>query len=69
MEQQTICSIKARCADFTVNLRSLQREGTSISYWYVKLPQGMAIGYRRWCDVVSAASEVESTAESKITPP
>jgi next-to-BRCA1 protein 1 len=55
-------------ADFTVNLRTSQREGTSISYWRLKLPNGMAIGHRLWCDVeVSAALEAESTAESEIT--
>lgn len=55
-------------ADFTVDLRTPSREGTSISYWRLKLPNGMAIGHRLWCDVeVSAASEVQSTAESEIT--
>jgi next-to-BRCA1 protein 1 len=55
-------------ADFTVNLRTPDREGTSISYWRLKLPNGMAIGHRLWCDVeVSAALEVESATESQMT--
>jgi next-to-BRCA1 protein 1 len=55
-------------ADFTVNLRTPDREGTSISYWRLKLPNGMAIGHRLWCDVeVSAALGGESTANSEVT--
>lgn len=45
-------------ADFTVNLRSSQREGTAISYWRLKLPNGAPIGHRLWCDI-----QVQATAE------
>lgn len=37
--------------DFSVTLRTPQREGTAISYWRLKLPNGMAIGHRLWCDI------------------
>ncbi|KAJ5162409.1 hypothetical protein N7492_007801 [Penicillium capsulatum] len=43
-------------ADFTVTLRTPQREGTAISYWRLKLPNGIAIGHRLWCDVQVEAS-------------
>lgn len=55
-------------ADFTVTLRTPQREGTAISYWRLKLPNGVAIGHRLWCDVQvrgytsSASSEAEAPA-------
>ncbi|KAJ5885283.1 Zinc finger ZZ-type [Penicillium taxi] len=38
-------------AQFTVSLRAPSREGTAISYWRLKLPTGMPIGHRLWCDV------------------
>ncbi|KAJ5335400.1 hypothetical protein N7452_007803 [Penicillium brevicompactum] len=51
-------------AEFTVNLRTPSREGTAISYWRLKLPNGLAIGHRLWCDVeVQAVSEVEAVSE------
>ncbi|KAJ5624671.1 Zinc finger ZZ-type [Penicillium lagena] len=50
-------------ADFTVTLRTPSREGTVISYWRLKLPNGMAIGHRLWCDVqVQESTEIESVA-------
>lgn len=59
-------------ADFTVTLRTPQREGTAISYWRLKLPNGFAIGHRLWCDVQvrgyasSSSSEAATeTTESK----
>jgi next-to-BRCA1 protein 1 len=51
-------------ADFTVNLRTPSREGTAISYWRLKLPNGLAIGHRLWCDVeVHAVAEVDSPTQ------
>lgn len=38
-------------ADFSVTLRTPRREGTAISYWRLKLPNGIPIGHRLWCDV------------------
>lgn len=57
-------------ADFTVTLRTPEREGTAISYWRLKLPSGVPIGHRLWCDlqVSTAASianpEAEAAAET-----
>ncbi|GLI77099.1 hypothetical protein PoHVEF18_005382 [Penicillium ochrochloron] len=38
-------------AEFTVTLRTPRREGTAISYWRLKLPNGVPIGHRLWCDI------------------
>ena len=38
-------------ADFSVLLRSPSREGSAISYWRLKLPNGMPFGHRLWCDI------------------
>ncbi|CAG8029346.1 unnamed protein product [Penicillium salamii] len=55
-------------ADFSVNLRTPSREGSAISYWRLKLPNGMAIGHRLWCDVeVQAALEAETVVEPELT--
>ncbi|KAJ5965961.1 Zinc finger ZZ-type [Penicillium waksmanii] len=50
-------------ADFSVTLRTPQREGAAISYWRLKLPNGMAIGHRLWCDI-----QVQATRVSAVTP-
>jgi next-to-BRCA1 protein 1 len=38
-------------ANFTVTLKAPSRVGTAISYWRLKLPNGMPFGHRLWCDV------------------
>ncbi|KAF7590793.1 hypothetical protein BBP40_002361 [Aspergillus hancockii] len=38
-------------ADFTVTLKTPSRLGSAISYWRLKLPNGMPFGHRLWCDV------------------
>lgn len=38
-------------ADFTVTLKAPGRVGTAISYWRLKLSNGMPFGHRLWCDV------------------
>ncbi|KAJ5692117.1 Zinc finger ZZ-type [Penicillium macrosclerotiorum] len=38
-------------ADFSVTLRAPNRRGNAISYWRLKLPNGLAIGHRLWCDI------------------
>lgn len=43
-------------ADFSVTLRTPGREGAAISYWRLKLPNGLAIGHRLWCDVQVSSS-------------
>ncbi|KAJ5119606.1 Zinc finger ZZ-type [Penicillium atrosanguineum] len=57
-------------ADFTVTLRTSSREGTAISYWRLKLPNGEAIGHRLWCDiqVQAAISSSSSDVETEPTP-
>ncbi|KAJ5594511.1 Zinc finger ZZ-type [Penicillium hispanicum] len=52
-------------ADFTVTLRTPRREGTVISYWRLKLPNGVPIGHRLWCDVQvqTVASPTIATAK------
>ncbi|BDD63270.1 hypothetical protein MAP00_008184 [Monascus purpureus] len=45
-------------ADFTVTLKTPNREGIAISYWRLKLPDSTPFGDRLWCDVqVRADSE------------
>ncbi|KAJ5114630.1 Zinc finger ZZ-type [Penicillium alfredii] len=53
-------------ADFTVTLRTPRRAGAAISYWRLKLPNGMPIGHRLWCDV--RVQDVPSPAVSEPTP-
>ncbi|KAJ5469487.1 hypothetical protein N7539_009105 [Penicillium diatomitis] len=50
-----------QCADFSVTLCTPQREGTAISYWRMKLPNGVPIGHRLWCDV-----QVQATTSSSL---
>lgn len=38
-------------ADFSVTLRTPRREGAAISYWRLKLPNGVPVGHRLWCDI------------------
>ncbi|KAJ5767962.1 Zinc finger ZZ-type [Penicillium manginii] len=49
--------------DFSVTLRTPQREGTAISYWRLNLPNGMAIGHRLWCDI-----QVQATCVPAVVP-
>ena len=51
-------------ANFTVNLRTPHREGTAISYWRLKLPDGTPIGHRLWCDIQVQANEPAEAPES-----
>lgn len=52
-------------ADFTVALKAPTREGTTISYWRLKLANGMPFGHRLWCDIQVRADPAETTdAES-----
>ncbi|PIG86025.1 hypothetical protein AARAC_008811 [Aspergillus arachidicola] len=38
-------------AEFTVTLKAPSRVGTAISYWRLKLPNGMPFGHRLWCEI------------------
>ncbi|KAJ5116458.1 hypothetical protein N7456_000806 [Penicillium angulare] len=59
-------------AEFSVKLRTPAREGTAISYWRLKLPNGTPIGHRLWCDVQVQAitytepAEVEDSAKPEF---
>jgi len=46
-------------ADFTVVLKTPQREGKAISYWRLKTPEGIPFGHKLWCDVVVTPVKVE----------
>ncbi|KAL9105075.1 MAG: hypothetical protein Q9163_000088 [Psora crenata] len=37
--------------DFTVTMRTAEREGKAISYWRLKTADGTPFGHRVWCDV------------------
>ena len=50
-------------ADFSVNLRTPRREGTAISYWRLKLPNGAPIGHRLWCDIQVQATPFHGPSE------
>lgn len=53
-------------ADFTVTLKTPDREGTAISYWRLKLPNGLPFGDRLWCDVqVRTGTEPVEKKEDK----
>ncbi|KAJ5110778.1 Zinc finger ZZ-type [Penicillium argentinense] len=64
--------------DFSVTLRTPRREGTAISYWRLKLPNGVPIGHRLWCDiqvqgvrspaVSTEVAEKEDSTKSTATP-
>ncbi|KAA8645488.1 hypothetical protein EYZ11_009114 [Aspergillus tanneri] len=50
-------------ADFTVTLKAPSRVGTAISYWRLKLSNGMPFGHRLWCDI-----QVQDGATSSSDP-
>ncbi|RAL06884.1 ZZ type zinc finger domain protein [Aspergillus homomorphus CBS 101889] len=51
-------------ADFTVTLKTPSRPGTAISYWRLKLPNGMPFGHRLWCDIQVREPTPETEAPS-----
>lgn len=54
--------LPGQSADFTVTLKTPQREGTAISYWRLKLPDGMPFGHKLWCDIQVRADAPEPAA-------
>lgn len=57
-------------ADFTVKLRTPQREGKAISYWRLKTAEGVAFGHKLWCDVnVVLERASDTTIESEVETP
>lgn len=58
-----------KSADFTVTLKAPEREGTSISYWRLKLPDGTPFGHKLWCDIqVCADTGAPETEMQQETP-
>ncbi|KAH2977152.1 hypothetical protein KXW58_006055 [Aspergillus fumigatus] len=60
-------------ADFTVSLKAPSRVGTAISYWRLKLANGMPFGHRLWCDVqvrdsMAASTKLEPVGEAPRAP-
>jgi next-to-BRCA1 protein 1 len=61
---------------FSVTMKAPAREGTAISYWRLKAPNGMPFGHKLWCHVVvkkaaptSPDSEIlikETTKDAKV---
>jgi next-to-BRCA1 protein 1 len=60
-------------ADFTVTLKAPSRVGTAISYWRLKLANGMPFGHRLWCDIqvhdyMAASTKLEPVEEAPRVP-
>ena len=55
--------------DFTVKMRTPEREGKAISYWRLKNAAGTPFGHKLWCDVNVKAPElalkIEETAKTE----
>ncbi|OAX81778.1 hypothetical protein ACJ72_03880 [Emergomyces africanus] len=62
-EELTAPVLPFSSADFTIELKTPQREGRAISYWRLKTPEGLAFGHKLWCDVDVRAS-VEDPEET-----
>ncbi|KAL8694027.1 MAG: hypothetical protein Q9218_001265 [Villophora microphyllina] len=45
--------------DFTVWMRTPEREGKAISYWRLKDAEGVAFGHKLWCDIVVKKSGID----------
>jgi next to BRCA1 gene 1 protein len=50
-------------ADFSVTLKTPQREGTAISYWRLKHPDGTPFGHKLWCDIQVRMDATESVKD------
>lgn len=46
-------------ANFTVTLKTPRREGTAISYWRLKHPDGSPFGHKLWCEVRVTTDTIE----------
>ena len=55
-------------AEFTIKMRTPEREGKAISYWRLKDTTGLPFGHKLWCDVdVKATEPVVKTEETAKT--
>ncbi|KAL8652605.1 MAG: hypothetical protein Q9226_004202, partial [Calogaya cf. arnoldii] len=56
--------------DFTVMMRTPEREGKAISYWRLKAADGLPFGHKLWCDIVvqqCKSDEIKPVAETDVT--
>ncbi|KAL8804706.1 MAG: hypothetical protein Q9182_002398 [Xanthomendoza sp. 2 TL-2023] len=56
--------------DFTVVMRTPDREGKAISYWRLKDADGLPFGHKLWCDIVVQSGkkdETESAAQPDVS--
>ena len=54
--------------DFTVTMRTPERQGKAISYWRLKDTTGLPFGHKLWCDVdVKAPESAVKTEETATT--
>ncbi len=49
--------------DFTVKMKTPQREGKSISYWRLKTADGRPFGHKLWCDIDVCTLEATSVVD------
>lgn len=47
-------------ADFTVMMRTPERQGKAISYWRLKDAEGVAFGHTLWCDIVVKKAGIDA---------
>ena len=52
--------------DFTVKMRTPERQGKAISYWRLKDATGLPFGHKLWCDVDVKTSEPAVKTEEKV---
>lgn len=61
--------LKGEKIDFSVTMRTQEREGKAISYWRLKTADGHPFGHRLWCDVnVRKADEVVKASGVEVKP-
>ena len=58
-----------KTAVFNVMLRSPSREGSHISYWRVKTPEGVPFGHKLWVDIIVTSTPVELPEQHTASPP
>lgn len=51
--------------DFTVVMKTPQREGKSISYWRLKAADGTPFGHKLWCDIDVCTAETANAVQTE----
>ncbi|KAL8940696.1 MAG: hypothetical protein Q9216_002683 [Gyalolechia sp. 2 TL-2023] len=54
--------------DFSVIMRTPEREGKAISYWRLKTADGLPFGHKLWCDIRVALPETDGSKPSISDP-